>query len=221
MDYLVHQLLDDLSRAQIVNKLLSEKSAWEDGKKTAGSHAIKLKNNFQLDRESEISTNLSEIIITKLMKDPLIKSFAIPKKIHGLMFTKSRIGQGYGMHVDNPYMSTGRSDLSFTIFLTEEESYKGGELCIQTMQENKKIKLPAGGIILYPSTSLHSVEKVVKGERLVCVGWIESYISSNEERSFLFGLDAGARGLLAQHGRSDELDLIFQSYGNLLRRLGD
>ena len=68
---------------------------------------------------------------------------------------------------------------------------------------------------------LHRVVKVTRGTRFACVGWIESYVRSIEDRSILFGLDAGARGLLARHGRSDELDLIFQSYTNAIRRLSD
>ncbi len=221
MDYLVHSLLDNSSAEEIVKNLLSNHSYWQDGVKTAGAQAAKVKNNFQLDRNSEISIELSNKIIDYLISDPLIKSYVIPKKFHSIMFTKSSTGQAYGMHVDNPYMSSGRSDLSFTLFLSNKNSYQGGELCIQNLQENKKIKLNAGEIIIYPSTSLHCVEKVTEGQRLVCVGWIESYIASNEERSFLFGMEAGAKGLLAKHGRSPELDLIFQAYSNLVRRLGD
>ena len=95
---------------------------------------------------------------------------------------------------------------------------RGGELTFQLLQGSKEIRLPAGHIILYPSSSLHCVRPVVSGARLVCVGWIESYIQSTEDRSILFNLDAGAKGLLARHGRSDELDLIFQSYANAVRR---
>ena len=85
----------------------------------------------------------------------------------------------------------------------------------------KEFKLDAGEIIIYPSTYLHSVKEIKNGERIVCVGWIESYIKSIEEREYLFDLDAGARSLLAKHGRSDDLDLIFKSYSNLLRVMGD
>jgi PKHD-type hydroxylase len=137
------------------------------------------------------------------------------------MFTQSLAGHGYGLHIDNPYMPSGRSDLSFTLFLSPPEEYKGGELCIQTINKTEKIKLSAGEIVIYPSTHLHSVAEVKSGERYVCVGWVQSYIQNNEDRNFLFGLDAGAKGLLAKHGRSDELDLIFQAYSNILRRLGD
>ena len=137
------------------------------------------------------------------------------------MFTKSSKGMSYGRHIDNAFMSSGRADLSFTIFLAEKSQYEGGGLLIENLTSEKKFKLNGGEIIIYPSTYLHSVEKVLNGERIVCVGWIESYIKSIEEREYLFDLDAGARGLLAKHGRSDELDIIFKSYSNLLRVMGD
>ena len=221
MEYLTHSLLNKSEAHEISQRLKGETSSWQDGKKTAGSIASKIKNNFQLDKNSKLSNEIKEIVVSKIISNPLIKSFTLPSLIHGVMFTKSLQGNGYGMHVDNPYMPSGRSDLSFTLFLNEPENYEGGSLCIQTINETKEIKLSAGEMIIYPSTKLHSVGQVEKGERFVCVGWIQSYIQNNEDRSFLFGLDAGAKGLLAKHGRSDELDLIFQAYSNLLRRLGD
>ncbi len=221
MEYLTHSLIDNSEAIEIVKKLKAEKSSWQDGKKTAGSHAAKIKNNFQLDKRSRTSNEIKDLVVKKIISNPLIKSFTLPSLIHGVMFTKSLPGNGYGMHVDNPYMPSGRSDLSFTLFLNKPEDYEGGSLCIQTINETKKIKLSAGEMIIYPSTKIHSVSEVKKGERFVCVGWIQSYVQNNEDRNFLFGLDAGAKGLLAKHGRSDELDLIFQSYSNLLRRLGD
>ena len=221
MEYLTHQLLNKSESIQIVERLKGEKSHWQDGKLTAGKYAAKIKNNFQLDKSSKLSTEIKDQITNKIISNPLLKSFTLPSLIHGLMFTKSMTGHGYGSHIDNPYMPSGRSDLSFTLFLNEPEDYKGGNLCIQTINKTEKIKLSAGEIIIYPSTKLHSVSQIKEGTRYVCVGWIQSYIQSNEDRNFLFGLDAGAKGLLSKHGRSDELDLIFQSYSNLLRRLGE
>tara|TARA_Y100001968_G_scaffold332128_1_gene389184 strand:+ start:7837 stop:8502 length:666 start_codon:yes stop_codon:yes gene_type:complete len=221
MDYLTYKLLSEIEVKTIVTELRNNDESWEDGKKTAGKLASKLKNNLQLNRESPLSINLREKIESKIVHDPLIKSFAIPKLIHGIMFTQAKEGMYYGNHVDNPYMTSGRSDLSFTIFLSNKNEYKGGELSIQRLNKSETIKLEAGEILIYPSTSIHSVKKIEKGVRIVCVGWIESYVKCNEIREYLFGLDAGAKGLLSKHGRSNELDLVFQSYGNLLRRLGD
>jgi len=221
MNYLIRQLLNTEEINFIKNELEKCTQDWEDGKKTAGSLASMVKNNLQLNRNSEISKKNSQLINKKILSNQLIKSFSIPKRIHGIMFTKSSENMHYGRHIDNPYMSSGRSDLSFTLSLTNKEFYKGGELIIETMNSEEKFKLNSGEIIIYPSSYLHSVNEVTSGERLVCVGWIESYVKSNEEREYLFDLDAGARGLLAKYGRSDEIDLIFKSYSNLLRILGN
>ena len=221
MNYLTHQLLNAEEINFIEKELEQENQCWEDGKKTAGSHASIVKNNLQLKRTSDISKKLSLLIKQKILNNDLIKSFTLPKNIHGIMFTKSSKNMHYGRHIDNPYMSSGRSDLSFTLSLTNKDFYKGGELIIETMNSEEKFKLNAGEIIFYPSSYLHSVSEVNNGERLVCVGWIESYVKSTEKREYLFDLDAGARSLLAKHGRSDELDLIFKSYSNLLRVMGD
>ena len=220
MNYLTNQLLIPVEIEAFIKNLKNADSLWEDGKKTAGSHASMVKKNLQLNRESEISKKLSHLIRKKMLSSPLIKSFALPKIIHGIMFTKSLSNMEYGRHIDNPFMSSGRSDLSFTISLTDKSKYDGGELIIEGMNSEKECKLNLGEIIIYPSTYLHSVKKITNGERLVCVGWIESYVKSIEEREYLFDLDAAAKGLLAKNGRSDELDLIFKSYSNFLRLLG-
>ena len=221
MNYLTHKLLNKEEIETLIKSLNKDNNLWEDGKKTAGSHASKVKNNLQLDRESETSKKFSHLIRKKILSNPLIKSFSLPKIIHGIMFTKSLNKMQYGRHIDNPFMSSGRSDLSFTISLTDKNTYQGGELIIEEMNSETGFKLDAGEIIIYPSTYLHSVEEVKNGERLVCIGWIESYVKSIEEREYLFDLDAGAKGLLAKNGRSDELDLIFKSYSNILRLLGN
>ena len=221
MNYLTHQLLNAKEINLIKKELEETNQDWEDGKKTAGSHASMVKNNLQLNRNSEVSKKNSQLINKKILSSQLIKSFSLAKRIHGIMFTKSSNQMHYGRHIDNPYMSSGRSDLSFTLSLTSKDSYEGGELIIETMNSEEKFKLNAGEIIIYPSSYLHSVNEVISGERLVCVGWIESYVKSAEEREYLFDLDAGARGLLAKYGRTDEVDLIFKSYSNLLRILGN
>jgi len=221
MNYLTHQLLNAKEIKLIKKELEETNQDWEDGKKTAGSHASMVKNNLQLKRQSDISKKLSTLVKKKLLNNELIKSFTLPKHFHGIMFTKSQKGMSYGRHIDNAFMSSGRADLSFTIFLSEKNQYEGGELLIENLNTENEFKLNIGEILIYPSTYLHSVQEVQKGERIVCVGWIESYVKSIEEREYLFDLDAGARSLLAKHGRSDELDLIFKSYSNLLRVMGD
>ena len=221
MNYLTCSLLNDEEIKTIKKDLNFSNKNWEDGKKTAGKHAAEVKNNLQLNRKSDISQKYTTFIINKMVSNPLIKSFSLTKKIHGTMFTKSKRGMKYGTHIDNAYMSTGRADLSFTIFLNKKNEYEGGELIVDDMNTEHKFKLNEGEIVIYPSTYLHSVNEIDNGERLVCVGWIESYVKSIEEREYLFDIDSGARGILSRYGRSDELDLIFKSYSNLLRVLGN
>jgi len=221
MNFLTNQILIQEEIDVFIKNLNRENNHWEDGKKTAGSHASMVKNNLQLNRNNEVSKKNAHLVNKKILSSQLIKSFSLPKRIHGIMFTKSSENMHYGRHIDNPYMSSGRSDLSFTLSLTNKDFYKGGELVIETINTEEKFKLNAGEIILYPSSYLHAVNEVNNGKRLVCVGWIESYVKSTEEREYLFDLDAGARWLLAKYGRSDEVDLIFKSYSNLLRILGN
>ena len=220
MNYLTHKLLNSEELEILRKNLEKEILLWEDGKLTAGKHAANVKNNLQLRRDSNLSIKFSGLITKKILSNELIKSFALPKKIHGTIFSKSTKGMKYGRHIDNAYMSSGRADLSFTIFLNCKDDYLGGELSIESLNSEKKFRLDAGEIIIYPSTYLHSVEEVFDGERLVFIGWIESYIKSIEEREYLFDLDAAARSLLSKYGRSDEVDLIFKTYSNILRRLG-
>ena len=221
MNYLTDQLLNPEELKELHLSLSKEDLIWEDGRKTAGTHAAKVKNNLQLNKDSVLSKKYSKLITKKILNNQLLKSFTLPKRIHGTMCTKSTKGMHYGSHIDNPFMSAGRSDLSFTIFLNEKNKYKGGELLIENLNSEKEFKLNPGEIIIYPSTYLHQVKEILEGERLVFVGWIESYVKGIEEREYLFDLDAGARSLLSQYGRSDALDLIFKSYSNLLRTLGN
>ena len=162
MNYLIHQLLN-VEETNLVKKELEKckQQDWEDGKKTAGSHASIVKNNLQLNRNNEISKKNAQLVNKKILSSQLIKSFTLPQRIHGIMFTKSTNNMHYGRHIDNPYMSSGRSDLSFTLSLTNKDFYGGGELIIETMNSEEKFKLSAGEIIIYPSSYLHSVSKVI------------------------------------------------------------
>ena len=220
MNYLTHKLLNSEELEILRKNLEKEIVLWQDGKLTAGEHAARVKNNLQLKRDSNLSIKFSGLITKKILNNELIKSFALPKKIHGTIFSKSTKGMKYGRHLDNAYMSSGRADLSFTVFINCKSKYEGGALSIESLNSVEKFKLDAGEIIIYPSTYLHSVEEVFDGERLVFIGWIESYIKSIEEREYLFDLDAAARSLLSKYGRSDEVDLLFKTYTNMLRRLG-
>ena len=143
MNFLNYKLLLEEEIDILKNILNKPNELWEDGKNTAGSYASKVKENLQLNRNSEVSKKYSQLIRKKIISNPLIKSFTLPKTIHGIMFTKSLKNMHYGRHIDNPFMSSGRSDLSFTISLTNKEDYQGGELVIETMNSDKEFKLDA------------------------------------------------------------------------------
>ena len=149
---------------------------------------------------------------------PLVQAAAFPRRIHGLLFSRSGAGEGYGRHVDNAWMGGGRSDLSFSLFLSEPEAYAGGALVLETPAGEESFRLPAGHALVYPSTLLHRVEPVTAGERLVAVGWIESRIRHADQRELLFELDTARRCLFARHGKDEIFDLVSRSYSNLLRR---
>ena len=219
MNHLRLQVLDPTTCEQLLERLSSE-AEWQDGSLTAGTHAKGGKRNFQLNYDSQLRKEIHELVERSMWSHPAVKGFCLPRKLHRLLVTKTEKDGGYDTHVDNAYMSSGRSDLSFTLSLTDDMMYEGGELEIDSISESFPIKLKQGEIVIYPSTSLHRVCPVTAGIRTVCVGWIESYVQLESDRICLFQLESGARAILAKHGRGDELDLIFLAYTNLLRRLG-
>ena len=222
MDFLTQSLLPLPKVRDFQQRLSSPDLPWRDGRLTAGDQAALVKTNDQLDPNADLTIAITNCITAALTSDPLVKSYSLVRKVHSLLVSRFNVGDSYGWHIDNPFSRHGRRDLSFTCFLSDEETYEGGSLLIQTGgEETKEFRLPPGQIVLYPSSTLHCVKPVVSGVRYVCVGWIESYVKTPDDRSILFNIDAGARGLLARHGRSDELDLIFQSYTNAVRRLSN
>ena len=219
MNHLQLQILDQATCDQLLERLANE-AEWLDGSLTAGAQAKGSKRNSQINYESALRKEIHELVEHAMWNHPVVKGFCLPRKLHRFLISKTEKEGGYGTHVDNAYMSSGRSDLSFTLSLTDDTMYEGGELEIDSISESYPIKLKQGEIVIYPSTSLHRVCTVTEGIRTVCVGWIESYVQAENDRICLFQLESGSRAVLAKHGRSDELDLIFLAYTNLLRRLG-
>ncbi len=219
MNHLRLPILDQATCERLLERLANE-AEWLDGSLTAGAHAKGGKRNFQIKYDSALRKEIHDLVERAMWNHPVVKGFCIPRKLHRLLISKTEKEGGYDTHVDNAYMSSGRSDLSFTLSLTDNTMYEGGDLEIDSISESYPIKLKQGEILIYPSTSLHRVCTVTSGIRTVCVGWIESYVQAENDRICLFQLESGARAVLAKHGRSDELDLIFLAYTNLLRRLG-
>lgn len=196
-----------------------------DGKLTAGWHAKLVKHNQQLKTKTPQIRELQGKIKTALNRNPLFQTAIRPKAIHSLLFSRYDVGMSYNTHVDNALMASGssmrRSDVSFTLFLSSSSDYQGGELVIEGVQEEKSYKLEAGSAIVYPSTTLHRVEPVTQGTRLVAVGWVQSAIRAASDREILFDLETARRTIFAKEGKTPEFDLISKSIANLIRKWAD
>ena len=195
-----------------------------DGKLTAGWNAKLVKNNQQLKKKTPLGTQLTQQVKTAFNRNKLFQTAIRPKSIHSVLFSRYDKGMSYGRHVDNAIMRNNgmwRTDISFTLFLNSPDEYQGGELTIEGTDTERGYKLEAGSAIVYPSTSLHRVDEVTKGSRLVCVGWVQSSIRDASDREILFDLETARRVMFAKDGKTPEFDLISKSVANLLRKWVD
>ena len=222
MDYLVIELFDKKTALSLRNSIYEDKDNWIDGKSTAGGHAKKVKNNFQLKTDSKTYIDVTNKVVSTLNNNSVFKRYSIPKKIHSTLLSRAVVNQGYGMHWDNAYMNGGnRCDLAFTLFLEDPNNYEGGQLYLETMPQARTVKLDPGQVIIYPCKTLHQVNKVTKGERIVCVGWIHSFVQDHEKRNTLFTIDSSIQSLLKHNELTDEFKNLYQCYNNLLRMFGE
>ena len=189
---------------------------FEDGRATAGWSAKLVKDNEQA-REGAALSLLRERVTKAIMDNEVFSLAARPKALTPLIFARYGAGKEYGSHVDNPLMHGIRTDVSFTLFLADPDSYDGGELVIESASGEEEVKLPAGHLVAYDSTSLHRVAPVTRGERLVAVGWAQSYVRDSAKRELLFDLETAKRGLFAQLGKTPEFDLVAKAGANLFR----
>ena len=192
------------------------KAEFIDGKATAGWYAKQVKHNQQLKQGA--GQPLKAIVSSALERHPLFQVAVRPKQIHSLRFSRYNPGMSYGTHADNAMMGRYRSDISFTLFLNEPGDYAGGELVIEGANDEQPYKLDAGNALVYPSSTLHRVNEVTQGQRLVVVGWVQSLIRDPARRELLFDIDTVRRSLFAQQGKTTEFDLLSKSVSNLLRQ---
>ncbi len=203
---------------------LVEPAAWEDGRATAGTQSAQVKRNRQLPETDPAAREAQRIVLDALDASALFFAAALPRRIYPPLFNQYETGMEFGNHVDNairthaPSGQRLRTDLSATLFLEDPEAYDGGELVIDDTYGSHRVKLPAGHLVLYPSSSLHRVEPVTRGCRLACFFWLESLVRDDGERTILFDLDAAIGRLRA--GRGDEAPVVALTgvYHNLLRR---
>lgn len=201
------------------------RATWQDGTASAGTLARAVKRNQQLAEGTEPAVSLGNLILRRLGNHPRFIAAALPSRIYPPRFNRYADGGTYGLHVDSAVMHvpgtnvTVRSDLSATLFLCEPETYDGGELEIETAFGVQAVKLPAGDLILYPSSSLHRVAPVTRGERLAAFFWVQSLVADEGARTLLFDLDQAIQGITTRTVPDDpHLLKLTGVYHNLLRR---
>lgn len=201
-----------------------DKAEWQDGLKTAGTLARSVKRNLQLEDGSSLAVELGNRILRKLGNNPLFISAALPSRIYPPKFNRYMGGGTYGAHVDSAVMQVPgtniavRSDLSATLFLAEPDEYEGGELQIEGAFGIQAVKLEAGDMVLYPSSSLHQVTPVTEGARVASFFWIQSMVQNDSSRTLLFDLDQAIQGMTAAVAPDDpRLLKLTAVYHNLLR----
>lgn len=196
-------------------------ASFVDGQLTAGWHAKQVKQNRQIDRADPNAARLEQLVIEALQRNPLFQSAVRPQRLHSLVFSRYDVGMAYGRHVDNALMggdACWRADVSFTLFLSDPSQYDGGELVIEAADDEQAYRLPAGSVLVYPSTRLHRVNSVTRGTRFAAAGWVQSLVRNAEEREILFDLDTARRSLFARDGKTNEFDLLSKTLSNLLRK---
>lgn len=200
-------------------------SPWEDGGKTAMGMAASVKNNNQADAKNQKVRQLANQLLARIGETPKLVSAALPHKIFPPCFNRYSETEEYGFHVDAAVMRIPdtadviRSDISMTTFLSEPDDYEGGELIIATEFGQQSIKLPAGYAVVYPSSSLHKVTAVTKGQRIAAITWMQSMVSDISIRQNLYQLDQTIQKLIEEGKTSrTELDSLHNVYHNLIRQ---
>jgi PKHD-type hydroxylase len=198
-------------------------ATWIDGNVTSGYQSAQAKKNEQLAEESREARELGETIVAALGRNQLFFSAALPKRIFPPLFNRYRGGMEFGNHVDGAvrvHAPSGlriRTDISATLFLAPPDEYDGGELLVEDAYGVQNVKLPAGDMILYPSTSLHRVTPVTRGARVASFFWIQSMVRDDAQRALLFDMDMAIVRLTRETPGNPALVSLTGCYHNLLR----
>lgn len=214
-----------LTPAQVAEmRHILDQADWTDGRETVGAQGARVKHNRQLPETSPVAAKLGEAILSTLRSNALFVSAALPLRTVPPLFNRYEGGGHYGLHIDGALRAVAgaalplRTDVSCTLFLCEPEEYEGGELVVVDTYGTHEVKLPAGDLILYPSTSLHRVEPVTRGVRTCSFFWVQSMVPDDWQRSMLFELDQNIQKLRARIGDTDEVVGLTGHYHNLVRQ---
>ncbi|MFT8246404.1 Fe2+-dependent dioxygenase [Roseomonas sp. BN140053] len=212
----IAEVLEPLALESVRDKLLA--LPFRDGRDTAGRDAARVKRNLQADPSDDRAAALKNFLAERIAAHPLFRLAARPARHSPLLLSRYEAGMAYGTHVDDAIMGGMRSDVSFTLFLCEPDTYAGGALVIESAAGEQEFRLPAGAMVVYPSDTLHRVEQVTEGTRLAAVGWCQSLIRDPARRELLFDLDT-ARALPDGEPQRDRL--LARCSANLLRQWGE
>jgi PKHD-type hydroxylase len=201
-----------------------DRAQWVDGKVTAGHQSARAKNNLQIPESAPEARQLGAMILRALERNPLFMSAVLPDRVFPPLFNRYDAGMHFHAHVDNAVRQIPgsdlrvRTDVSATLFLSDPTDYDGGELVIEDNFGTHRVKLPAGDMVVYPSSSLHRVEPITRGSRWASFFWIQSMVRDDAARTLLFDLDSAIQnvaGTMPDHGAVVQLTNV---YHNLLRR---
>jgi PKHD-type hydroxylase len=209
----------DAEQLQTVRQLLAQ-APFVDGKLSAGLAAKRVKHNEEVAQNADQLKQLNDIVMGSLVANSVYRSGALPSRVAAPYYARYTSAMGYGDHVDDPVMGPGpryRSDIAITIFLSDPQSYDGGELVIRTSFGDREIKLAAGDAIMYPASSLHRVAEVSQGERLVAVTWVQSLVRDAAKRELLYELNLAREKLLQTRPEAEETARVNTAYVNLVR----
>lgn len=218
----IPNILSAAELAQCRERLMH--AEWQDGRTTAGQQATKVKANLQLSQTSADSRALGEIVMNAIQRNVLFRAAVLPRHISPPLFNKYEVGMTYGAHVDNAIRQIPgtsqrlRTDVSATLFLSDPTDFEGGELIVQDTYGAHRAKLPAGDLVLYPSTSLHRVAPVASGSRLAAILWVQSMVKDDNERALLFELDRSIIELSQSAPEHPTLVRFTAVYHNLVRK---
>ncbi|MGQ0801724.1 MAG: Fe2+-dependent dioxygenase [Pseudomarimonas sp.] len=211
-------IADVLSDAQLsaISEVLADATLYRDGAQTAGALARPVKHNLQARDGPKVESALA-LIGDALLAHPILRSAARPKCLVRIMANRYESGMHYGNHVDDPIIAGERTDLSFTLMLSDPMDYDGGELVIESDDQTQLYRLARGELLLYPAHTLHRVETVSRGQRVAIVGWIRSWIADAAQREVLFDLDRVVETLLTASTERTTLDRLQRARARLMR----
>lgn len=197
-------------------KAMTKDIPFHDGQNTAGRAAIQVKQNQQADRV-EVA-GILKLVEQRLLVNDLFVQSTYPQQFVRMLLSRYQTGMHYGTHVDEALINNQRTDISFTLFLSDQTQYQGGELVLEDSSGERSWKLDAGDLLLYPSTYLHRVNEVTEGERLVIVGWVTSRVRDPKQREILFDTELSLREEFNLRGKTQQYDRLSRIRNNLLRQ---